>query len=107
MSPLWDVVQGAMDDESQRPGVREGHLAELFRAAGLEDVEDGVLSISVEHPTFEDWWEPFTLGVGPAGIYVAGLEPEERERLREACRERLPTPPFVLTAQAWTVRGRP
>ena len=36
--------------------------------------------MSVEHPTFEEWWEPFTLGVGPAGVYVAGLDPERQAR---------------------------
>ena len=59
----------------------------------------------VEHPTFEDWWEPFTLGVGPAGAYAAGLDPERQAELRERCRELLPAAPFVLTARAWAARG--
>jgi hypothetical protein len=62
--------------------------------------------VSVEHPTFEEWWEPFTLGVGPAGSYVAGLDPERRARLQEHCRSSLPDAPFVLTASAWTALGR-
>ena len=106
---FWDVAReldAEVEGESNLPGAREGHLAELFDAAGLDEVEDGVLSISVEHPTFEDWWEPFTLCVGPAGAHVAGLAPERVEELRERCRERLPTPPFVLSALAWAVRGR-
>ena len=53
---------------------------------GLADVDETALSVSVEHPTFEEWWEPFTLGVGPAGAYVAGLDPERRDALREQCR---------------------
>jgi SAM-dependent methyltransferase len=93
-------------DESQLPGAREGHLAELFRDAGLDDVQDDALWISVEHETFEEWWEPYTLGVGPVGVYVAGLDPERREQLRERCRDRLPTPPFTLQARAWAARGR-
>ena len=47
--------------------------------------------MSVEHPTFEDWWEPFTLGVGPAGAYAAGLDPERQAELRERCRESSPS----------------
>jgi SAM-dependent methyltransferase len=93
-------------DESRLPGAREGHLAELFRDAGLNDVEDDALWIGVEHETFEEWWEPYTLGVGPAGVYVAGLDPERREELRERCRDRLPDPPFVVRARAWAARGR-
>jgi hypothetical protein len=91
--------------ESRLAGSSEGDLARLFKAAGLREVEETALSVSVEHPTFEDWWEPYTLGVGPAGSYVAGLDAERRESLREHCRTLLPDPPFALTAQAWTVRG--
>jgi SAM-dependent methyltransferase len=92
-------------DESQLPGAREGHLAELFDAAGLHDVKSAVLSVSREHATFDDWWEPYTRGVGPAGVYAAGLDPEHLAELRERCRRLLPAPPFELVAKAWAVRG--
>jgi SAM-dependent methyltransferase len=92
-------------DESQLAGAREGHLAQLFRAAGLHEVEEGVLSVDVEHPSFEEWWEPFTLGVGPAGSYTAGLEARRQAQLRERCRELLPAAPFAVTARAWAARG--
>ena len=92
-------------DESALAGARAGHLTELFEAAGLRGVEETSHSVSVEHPTFEDWWEPFTLGVGPAGAYAAGLDPERQAELRELCREQFPEPPFVLTARAWAARG--
>jgi SAM-dependent methyltransferase len=110
LSPFWDAVR-ELDpdarDESELAGAREGHLAELFAAAGLSDIEPSVLAVTVDHATFEDWWEPFTLGVGPAGAYVSRLDDGDRERLRDLCRSRLPAPPFRLTARAWTVRGRP
>ena len=93
------------DVEVPRPGTREGDLAELFDEAGLREVEAATLSVTSEHETFEDWWEPFTLGVGPAGSYVAGLSPDKRDELRELCRELQPTPPFELTSAAWTARG--
>ena len=83
----------------------QGHLAELFEAAGLREIEETAHSASLEHPTFDAWWEPFTLGVGPAGSHVAGLDAEGQAELRERCRSRLPTPPFVLTATAWATRG--
>jgi hypothetical protein len=94
-------------DESNLAGAREGHLGELLHQAGLRNVEAGSLSVEVEHQTFEEWWEPFTLGVGPAGAYVSGLADAERDRLRELCRSLLPSPPFTVTARAWAVRGRP
>jgi hypothetical protein len=72
----------------------------------MHDVEETLLAVDVEHPSFDEWWEPFTLGVGPAGAYVTGLADRERDRLRELCRSLLPSPPFSVTARAWAVRGR-
>jgi len=92
-------------DESKLAGAREGHLAELFRAAGLWEVEESVLSVSVEHQSFEEWWEPFELGVGLAGAYLAGLDEERQAELRELCRELLPAAPFAPPARAWAARG--
>jgi SAM-dependent methyltransferase len=108
LSPFWDAARELdpdVEDESQLAGAREGHLSELFEAAGLHEVEESALSVDVEHPSFEEWWEPFMLGVGPAGGFAAGLDAERQARLRELCRERLPAAPFVLTAQAWAARG--
>jgi SAM-dependent methyltransferase len=108
LSLFWEAAReldSGLEDESHLPGSREGHLAELFAAAGLREIEATALSVTVEHPTFEEWWEPYTLGVGPAGAYAAGLEPERQARLRERCRELLPAPPFQVEARAWTARG--
>ena len=109
LSVFWEAAH-ALDpdvhDESHLAGAREGHLAELFEAAGLRDVADGSVSVSVEHASFDEWWEPYTLGVGPAGVYVAGLDAERQAELRERCRELQPEGPFVATARAWSARGR-
>jgi SAM-dependent methyltransferase len=108
LAAFWDAVRtldpGA-PDESDLPGVREGHLAELFGAAGLPGPVSGSLTVEVGHESFEQWWQPFTLGVGPAGAYVAGLDEAATERLREACRELLPDGPFRTVATAWTARA--
>jgi hypothetical protein len=86
-------------------GTREGHLVELLVAAGLRDVTSSVLTATIEHPTFESWWEPFTKGAGPAGALVASLDPDERDRLREECDRRIGGVPIVVTAAAWAARG--
>jgi len=93
-------------DESRLAGARSGHLAELLREAGIKDVEAGELTVTREHPSFDEWWEPYTAGVGPAGAYVARLEPEASDRLRDRCRELLPDPPFTIESVVWTARGR-
>ena len=93
-------------DESNLAGAREGQLGELLRQAGLRDVEAESLSVEVEHRTFEEWWEPFTLGVGPAGAYANGLDSDRQAQLRERCREKIRSAPFVLPAYVWAARGR-
>jgi SAM-dependent methyltransferase len=108
LSLFWEAAREldpGVEDESQLAGAREGHLAQLFEAAGLHEIEESALSVSVEHPSFEDWWEPFMLGVGPAGGYAAGLDAKRQDQLRELCRDKLPAAPFVLTARAWAARG--
>jgi Methylase involved in ubiquinone/menaquinone biosynthesis len=105
---FWDAARALdpdVDDESHLPGTREGHLAELFEAAGLRGIEATALSVSLEHSTFDAWWEPFTRGVGPAGAYLASLDPDRRAELREECRRHVPSEPFVVTAVAWAARG--
>jgi hypothetical protein len=108
LSLFWQAAReldAEVHDESGLAGAREGHLAELFEAAGLHEIEETTISASLEHPSFEEWWEPFTRGVGPAGSYVASLDAERQARLREKCRSLLPVAPFLLTARAWATRG--
>lgn len=105
----WEAVREldpGVADGSKLAGAREGHLAELLDAAGLGAIEESSLTVRVEHASFEEWWEPYTLGVGPAGDYVAGLDPERRAELRERCRAKLPPAPFTVDVRAWCARGR-
>ena len=92
------------EDESQLAGAHRGQLAELLAEAGLRDVNDAELAVRLDDLSFDEWWAPFTSGVGPGGSYVAGLDPEHREELRERCRALAPTP-FTLEAVAWAARG--
>ena len=109
LSLFWSAAQqldGDAPGEAMLPGTRRGHLAGLLDLAGMADVEDTALSVTVEHPSFDDWWQPFELGVGPAGSYVRTLDPLARRRLMERCRDLHPEPPFTATAVAWAARGR-
>lgn len=93
-------------DESELAGAREGHLVELFDRAGLHDVEPRTLTVRAGFATFDEWWEPFTLGVGPAGAYVGQLDARQRDDLRVRCAQLLPQAPFEIEASAWAVLGR-
>ena len=92
--------------EAAMPGTAQGQLVELAGAAGLREVDPAALTVQVTFADADDWWEPFTLGVGPAGDHVAGLDDAGRRALRARCRELLPPAPFTLTATAWAVVGR-
>ncbi|HZD97541.1 MAG TPA: methyltransferase domain-containing protein, partial [Micromonosporaceae bacterium] len=109
LSLFWRAVRDldpAAPDESDLAGAREGQLVALFERAGLRLVEPATLRVRVNFATFDDWWEPFTFGVGPAGSYVAALDPVHRDALKARCAELLPQPPCDLDASAWTALGR-
>lgn len=106
LTPFWRAVRELDPDEpgeSGLAGAREGHLEELFDAAGLQRIEPGMLSVVVRYASFADWWEPYTFGVGPAGDYVAALDERGREELRGRCEAQLPAAPFEVAASAWCV----
>ena len=108
LSPFWKVVRTFdpdADDESGLAGAREGQLASIFGAAGLRDIRSMTLTVHVDWTGFDEWWEPFTFGVGPAGAYVKSLDDDRREALRRACAASLPTGPFTIDASAWTAIG--
>jgi SAM-dependent methyltransferase len=100
-------------DESGLAGAREGDLARRFAAAGLAGAAAGLagaqastLTVRPRHATLAEWWEPFTLGIGPAGDYVRSLDPARRGLLRERCRRLLGPAPFEIDATAWAVTCR-
>jgi len=109
LSPFWDAVHAVEPDaadESHLAGARKGHLTELFGQAGLDDVHESSLSVTVAHASFDEWWEPYTHGIGPAGAYYDGLDAERQSEIRERCEEAFSARPPVITAKAWTARGR-
>ncbi|SDO93180.1 Ubiquinone/menaquinone biosynthesis C-methylase UbiE [Pedococcus dokdonensis] len=108
LSLFWDAVHELdplAGGERGLAGAHEGHLVQLFEEAGLVDVTPGVLSVEVPFTGVDDWWEPFTYGVGPAGAYVADLDEAGQAALKAECARRLPDGPFTLTASAWLATG--
>lgn len=119
---MWDVAGGGMTmlrifweaarevsagaaGEADRAGTREGDIARRFERAGLRDVMAGTLAASADYADFDDFWEPLTFAVGPAGQHLQSLSPQQQDQVREGCRARLPSGPFSLNARAWYARG--
>jgi hypothetical protein len=86
-------------------GTVEGDIAQRFGRAGLADVLGSALAARADYDGFDDFWEPFTFAVGPAGQYLRSLPDDRRAVVREGCRTALPDGPFTLEARAWCARG--
>lgn len=105
---FWTAVREQEPDvvgESALAGTADGDIAERFRRAGMTDVASGALVAGAAYTGFDDFWEPFTFGVGPAGQYLQSLPGERRTRVRESCRAALPSGAFTLGARAWYARA--
>jgi SAM-dependent methyltransferase len=100
-------LDAGVDGDPRRLGDDEGDIAELLARAGAVEIEQGVLPAKGVYADFEDWWEPYTLGVGPIGAYVRSLDDDRRAALRDAAHDALgkPVGPFTQEARAWFARG--
>lgn len=118
MQPIrrfWDEAaaldsQGAELDEGKRfPICRPEPLRHLFAASGLRAIAVRAIEVPTTFRDFDDYWEPFLGGQGPAPSYCTSLTEEVRAVLRERLRRSLPTQPdgsVRLIARAWAVRAR-
>ena len=104
---FWDAAvaldpDAAQRDERHMPLCTRGALAQLWRAHGLQDVEEQPLTIEMRFESFDDYWRPFLNGQGPAGGYVSTLS----ESARLALESRLQADAgLAMEARAWAVRG--
>lgn len=96
-------------DEKHMPLCRAGELSLAWKQAGLEDVHEQPLDITMRFGSFSDYWDAFLLGQGPAGAYVRSLDRDQLQALRGEVRQRLALSaddvPFALPARVWSVRG--
>lgn len=97
LTHFWEEVtsldaKAAASDESRRfASWQLSSLGKHFAAAGLERIERITLEMPIELANFDDYWQPFLAGTGPAPSYVAALDAEHREQLRARLQRRLPT----------------
>jgi SAM-dependent methyltransferase len=114
MRLFWDAAveldpEAAKLDEGVRfPMCRPDALRKLFASAELEDVEVKPIDVPTPFASFDDYWQPFLGGQGPAPAYAMSLDEVARERLKDRIRERMPAAAngsISLTARAWAVRA--
>jgi SAM-dependent methyltransferase len=111
---FWDAAieldEGAakLDEGVRFPLCRPEALEKLFASAGLEHVDVKPIDLPTLFSNFDDYWQPFLGGQGPAPAYAMSLDETSRTRLRVRIRERLPTAAngsISLNARAWAVRA--
>jgi SAM-dependent methyltransferase len=103
-----DPAAAPIAEQHRFPRCHPEPLRALFAEGGLDDVDVSPLDLAMAFESFDDYWEPFLGGAGPAPVYVSNLDENSRSVLRERLRERLPIQAdgsIALVARAWAVRG--
>ncbi|WP_345761176.1 class I SAM-dependent methyltransferase [Diaminobutyricibacter sp. McL0608] len=103
-----ELDPAAPDEGARFPISDPGRLEELFAGAGLTGPHARSIDVPTTFADFDDYWQPFLGGQGPAPTYVASLDESARGRLRDRIRERLPIEAdgsIALVARAWAVRA--
>jgi SAM-dependent methyltransferase len=107
---FWDEAVALVStagplDERHAPLCSPGALSDRWRAEGLRNVDEQPLTIAMDFASFDDYWQPFLRGQGPAGRYVASLDESAVQALQSSLRPRLDVTGLSLRARAWAVRG--
>lgn len=114
MRHFWDAAvaldpaAAKLDEGVRFPLCRPEALTARFAEAGLKDTEVRAIDIPTPFADFDDYWQPFLGGQGPAPGYAMSLDEAARSRLRDRIAERLPRAKngaISLMARAWAVRA--
>jgi len=111
---FWDVA-AALDPAAARlhegtrfPVCEPSALKAAFEEAGLAEVRVTALEVIAEFADFDDYWQPFLGGQGPAPAYAMSLAEDRCATLKDRLKSAL-TPAagaaLSLGAKAWAVRG--
>lgn len=115
MRHFWDAAveldpgAASLDEGRRFPLCHADALEKLFSGAGLTGVEVKSIDIPTRFASFDDYWQPFLGGQGPAPAYAMALDEPARAKLRDRIRARLPISSdgsISLIARAWAVRSR-
>jgi hypothetical protein len=114
MRHFWDVAvelnpdDSRLDEAKRFPLCQPGPLEALFRGAGLTSISVWPIDIPTVFRDFDDYWLPFLGKQGPAPTYLASLNEETQNRIRDALKARLVASTdgsIAMTARAWAVQG--
>jgi SAM-dependent methyltransferase len=114
MRHFWNVVvelnpkDSTLDQGQRFPLCQPEPLETLFRTSGLTSIAVRPIEIPMVFRDFDDYWIPFLGKQGAAPTYLASLNEEMRDRIRDRLKARLHPEPdgsISMTARAWAVQG--
>jgi SAM-dependent methyltransferase len=111
---FWDTAislnpeAANLDEGSRFPICNPGSLLALFKSNGLTNIEVEYIDAYQNFKNFDDYWNPFLGGQGPAPAYVASLNNKERSALKTKLEYALPTNKdgtVTLISRAIAIKG--
>jgi SAM-dependent methyltransferase len=110
MARFWDAAEsvgdGDVPDEAVRvSGWDDEGLAWRFHDAGFVNIGTTAIEIPTTFAGFDDLWAPFLGGQGAAPSYLATLDDERRDAIRDMMLAGAGEGPIELSARAWAVRA--
>lgn len=108
---FWDAALAVRPDAPDEARTLRfggpGEIADLLDAAGFVEIEEAELAVETSYENFEELWDGFLEGVGPAGAFCVSLGGDDRAAVRDELFARLgePTGSFTLEAVARAARG--
>lgn len=109
---FWDAAEQA--DPSPKPAETQPNLnremiLELWNSCGLRDVRVEPLMVEMPFSSFDDYWQPFLAGQGPAGAYVKVATADTRAAIVRILKARFlgdgADRPFTIHSRSWAIRG--
>jgi ubiquinone/menaquinone biosynthesis C-methylase UbiE len=112
---FWDAASEVdanaikLDEGSRFPICNPDNLKREFGQAGLIDIETSSLDIDTVFTNFEDYWNPFLGGQGPAPGYLASVNKDVQDKIKSVLQKKLEVDSngsIKLLARAIAVRGK-
>lgn len=114
LQTFWKVAElrndiSALNEAKRFSQCNIESLQNIFTETGFNQIITNIIEISTHFADFDDYWNPFLGGQGPAPSYLKSLNENEREHLRNMIYEQLPIKSdgsIPLSARALVIKGR-
>ena len=112
---FWDAAISldssvlGLDEGVRFPICNQDKLKNAFQQAALSEVEVTKLDILTHFKNFDDYWNPFLGGQGPAPTYLESLTENQQQELKKTIKDKLhfePDGSIKLLGRAIAIKGK-